>query len=126
MNDLIGLQYSWSSKYGDGTGAINCALLAAEVHKRLGYYDYTNEVIAILSKHTENNFPKRNIVKWLLDNGKRLKKPEPHAIVLMPGVHVGALGTLTDDASLLFISKQFGVILAKHCHPVGHFFKLHK
>ena len=44
-NDLIGLRRAWGALPGDSSGMIDCCLMATEVHKRLGYYDYTQDIM---------------------------------------------------------------------------------
>lgn len=126
MNDLIGLQRAWGAKPGDGSGTVDCCLLAAEVRKRLGYYDFTPDLDWIFERYTDETFPRRYMVKWLLENGIKLKEPEPHALVLMPGLNHGAMGTVLDNGNVLFISKANGVIIAPLPVGFGHYFRLNK
>ena len=126
MNDLIGLRRAWSAKPGDGSGTADCCLLAAEVRKRLGYYDFTPDLGWIFERYTDETFPRRYMAKWLLQNGTKLKEPEPHALVLMPGENHGAMGTVLDNGNVLFISKANGVIIAPLPVGFGHYFRLNK
>ena len=125
MNDLIGLRRAWAAKPGDGSGTVDCCLLAAEVHKRLGYHDYTPDFAWVFEKYTDDTFPRRYMAKWLLQNGTRLTTPEPHAVVLLPGSHGGALGTVMEDGNVLFISES-GVVRAPLPPDLGHYFRLNK
>jgi hypothetical protein len=126
LNDLIGLTRAWGAKPGDGSGTVDCCLLAAEVRKRLGYYDFTPDLDWIFERYTDETFPRRYMVKWLLENGIKLKEPEPHALVLMPGLNHGAMGTVLDGGNVLFISKSNGVIIAPLPVGCGHYFRLNK
>lgn len=126
MNDLIGLQRAWAAYPGDGSGTVDCCLLAAEVHKRLGYYDYTSELKWIFDKYTDESLPKQFIAKWLLKNGVRLKQPRPHSVVLLPSGGIGALGTVMDDGQTLFIAETTGVVLASLPDTIGYHFWLNK
>lgn len=126
MNDLIGLKRAWGAYPGDGSGTVDCCLLAAEVHKRLGYFDYTGQLREYFDFYTDETFPRVLIAKWLLRNADRLRSPEPHAVVLLPGNQGGAMGTVMDDGRVLFISPDAGVVLAPLPHDLGHYFRLRK
>lgn len=126
MNDLIGLKRAWAARPGDGSGTVDCCLLAAEVRKRLGYYDYTPDLAWIFDKYTDETFPRRYMMKWLLQNGIRLEGPEPHAVVLLPGEKGGAMGTVMSDGNVLFITEKSGVVLAPIQPGIGHYFRLNK
>jgi hypothetical protein len=128
FNDLIGLKRAWAARPGDGSGTVDCCLLAAEVHKRLGYYDYTDDLLAIIEEnnYTDETFPRRRMAEWLLENGVRLRSPEPHAVVLMPGNDGGAMGTVLDDGQTLYITGSAGVVRAPLPFDHGHHFRLNK
>jgi hypothetical protein len=126
MNDLIGLTRAWGAKPGDGSSTVDCCLLAAEVRKRLGYYDFTPDLAWIFERYTDETFPRRYMAKWLLQHGTKLKGPEPHALVLMPGSSHGAMGTVMDDGNVLYISQSTGVVIAPLPPGFGHYFRLNK
>lgn len=126
MNDLIGLKRAWAAKPGDGSGTVDCCLLAAEVRRRLGYHDYTPELAWIFETYTDETFPRRMMAKWLLQHGTRLPGPERHAVVLLPGSAGGAMGTVMDDGNVLFIAERAGVVLAPIPVGTGHYFRLNK
>ena len=126
MNDLLGLKRAWGAYPGDGSGTVDCCLLALEVHKRLGYHDYTPEVAWILEQYTDDTLPKNFIAKWLLQNGTRLYKQEPHALALLPSHGVGAVGTVLDDGTMLFIGPGGSVIRTTVPHDFGWYFRLNK
>lgn len=126
MNDLIGLKRAWGAYPGDGSGTVDCCLLLAEVRRRLGYYDHTPDFAQYFAQYTDATFPRRLMLKWLLTNGVRLKEPEPHAVVLLPGSKGGAMGTVLDDGNVLFITEKSGVVIAPIPAGTGHYFRLHK
>lgn len=126
MNDLIGLKRAWGARIGDGSGTVDCCLLAAEVRKRLGYYDYTPDLAWIFERYTDETFPLSMMAKWLLQNGTRIKQPERHAVVLLPGKNLGAMGTVLDNGDVLYISMSAGVVIAPLPPDFGHYFRLHK
>lgn len=126
MNDLIGLRRAWAARPGDGSGTVDCCLLAAEVHKRLGYHDYTPDFAWVFERYNDTTFPRRYMAKWLLGNGVRLDVPEPHAVVLLPGSRGGAMGTVLDDGKVLYISEDSGVVRVALPSDIGYYFRLNK
>lgn len=126
MNDLIGLKRAWGAYPGDGSGTVDCCLLFAEVRRRLGYYDHTPDFAWYFEQYTDETFPRRIMMKWLLQNGTRLNAPEPHAVVLLPGSKGGAMGTVLSDGNVLFITEKLGVVIAPIPSGIGHYFRLHK
>jgi hypothetical protein len=126
FNDLIGLKRAWAAKPGDGSGTVDCCLLAAEVHRRLGYHDYAPDFAWVFERFTDETFPRVFMVRWLLENGKRLKDPQPHAVVLLPGPSGGAMGTVMEDGQVLFINETAGVVIAPVPATIGHYFRLNK
>lgn len=125
-NEFIGLTRAWGALPGDGSGEVDCCALAAEMHKRLGYYDYGPELQEIFAKYDDNSLPPLFIARWLLKNGKRLKKPEPHAVVLLPSEGVGALGTVLEDETVLFIGPGGRVVRTALSLIDGWYFRLNK
>lgn len=125
-NEFIGLTRAWGALPGDGSGQVDCCALAAEVHRRLGYYDYGPELREIFAQYNDDSLPPLFIAKWLLRNGKRLQKPEPHAVVLLPSEGVGALGTVLDDSTVLFIGPGGRVVRAALSLIDGWYFRLNK
>lgn len=126
FNDLIGLKRAWAAAPGDGSGTVDCCLLAAEVHRRLGYYDYTPDFAWVFEQFTDASFPRVFMVRWLLENGTRLRTPQPHAVVLLPGSSGGAMGTVMEDGQVLFINETAGVVIAPVPATIGHYFRLNK
>lgn len=125
-NEFIGLTRAWGALPGDGSGQVDCCALAAEVHKRLGYWDYGPELRQLFTEFDDDTLPPKFIAKWLLKNGKRLTAPEPHAVVLLPSPGVGALGTVMEDMTVLFIGPGGRVIRAALPANDGWYFRLNK
>ena len=125
-NDLIGLKRAWGAYPNDGSGTVDCCLLAAEVHKRLGYWDYTDELRTYFRTFTDDTLPKSFIARWLVQHAERLTAPEPHAVVLLPSDETGAVGTVLDDGRILCITKGSGVALTQLAPNVGWYFRLHR
>lgn len=115
VNDLIGLSYGWGHRPDDGSGKTDCFQLACEVHRRMGFGDYSPQYDWVYTEYTDNTFPRRRMARWMLENGERRKTPVSGAVVLLP-VEVGAaLGTYIDDTDVLFIGPGNHVIRA----PLG-------
>jgi hypothetical protein len=125
-NDLIGLRRAWGAAPGDNSGMIDCCLMATEVHRRLGYYDYTQDIMQYFEQYTDETFPPSIIPRWLLKNAQRLKAPEDHAVALMRGNGMGALGTVLDDKRMIYISGGSGVVVGPIIFGATHFFRLNK
>lgn len=125
-NEFIGLQRAWGALPGDGSGQVDCCALAAEVHKRLGYWDYGPELRELFKLYDDETLPPYFIARWLCRNGQRIKEPEPHAVVLLPSPGVGALGTVMEDKTVLFIGPGGRVIRAEIPTDSGWYFRLNK
>lgn len=125
VNDLIGLQREWAALPGNPNGTVDCCLLAAEVHKRLGYFDYTPELLHIFARYTDQTWPKSIIPRWLLKNATPLKEQRPHAVVLLQGQNGGAMGTVLDIDDILYISP-YGVTRGRIPPSGGRYFWLNK
>ena len=124
-NDLIGLRYRWGASPWANTGFTDCFQLACEVHRRLGFSDYTSKFDWVYELYDEATFPKGLLVRWLLQNGQRLKAPRPGAVALLPATVGSALGTIVEDGAL-FLSPGGTVIKAPLPAEVGHFFWMHE
>jgi hypothetical protein len=124
-NDLIGLRYRWGGAPWDNSGTTDCFQLACEVHKRRGFADYTDKFDWVYELFDEATFPKGLLGRWLLQNGKRLQKPLPGAVALLPAAVGSALGTIVEDGAL-FLSPGGTVIKAPLPDGVGHFFWMHE
>jgi hypothetical protein len=53
FNDLIGLPYQWGA--APWSGKTDCFQLACEVHKRLGFADYSNQFEWVYELYDESN-----------------------------------------------------------------------
>ena len=124
-NDLIGLRYCWGASPCSNSGFTDCFQLASEVHRRLGFGDYTRKFDWVYELYDETTFPKGLLVRWLLQNGQRLKEPRPGAVALLPATVGSALGTIVEEGAL-FLSPGGTVIKAPLPADVGHFFWMHE
>ena len=122
FNDLIGLEHGWGGNPGDGSGKADCFLLACEVHKRLGYHDYREDFGWVFEQYTEQTFPFRWIIKWLNENGERLKEPKPHAVVLLKSELGAALGTVMSNGEVLFLAPSRLVVRSNIPDNAGYYF----
>jgi hypothetical protein len=121
FNDLIGAAYEWGASPSSNKGKTDCFQLACEVHRRLGFSDYSTKFDWVYETYNEQTFPKGLLVRWMLQNGKRLKEPVVGAVALLPANVGSALGTWVDNG-LLFISAKGKVILAPTVNSASHFF----
>lgn len=119
FNDLIGLPYQWGA--APWTGKTDCFQLACEVHNRLGHGDYAKRFDWVYDLYDEHTFPKGLLVRWLLENGKRIKDARPGAVALLPASIGSALSTIVEDGAL-FLSPAGMVVKAPLPAGVGHFF----
>jgi hypothetical protein len=78
FNDLIGLPYQWGA--APWSGKTDCFQLACEVHKRLGFADYSNQFEWVYELFDESTFAKPLLARWMIENGTRLKQPTPGAV----------------------------------------------
>lgn len=125
MNDLIFLRYGWGHRPGDGSGLTDCFQLTCEARRRLGLTDYADRFEWVYDRYTEATLPRSSIARWLLENGQRLDGPEVGAVVLLPGHHAGALGTVTDQG-VIFLSPGQNVVHVPIPAGTGHFFWMHR
>lgn len=125
FNDLIGISYEWGASPCSNTGKTDCFQLACEAHRRMGFGDYSTKFDWVYEAYDEQNFPKGLLVRWMLQNGKRLTEPVIGAVTLLPANVGSALGTVVDDG-LLFLSPRGKVILAPSINGAGHYFWMNK
>lgn len=125
FNDLIGASYEWGASPCGNSGKTDCFQLACEAHRRLGFGDYSEKFDWVYEIYDEQTFPKGLLVRWMLQNGKRLKEPMVGSVALLPANVGSALGTLVEDG-LLFISPRQKVILAPAMNCTGHYFWMHQ
>lgn len=125
FNDLIGAAYEWGASPCSNSGKTDCFQLACEAHRRMGFDDYSTMFDWVYAAYDEHNFPKGLLVRWMLQNGKRLAEPVVGAVALLPANVGSALGTVVDNG-LLFISPRGRVILAPTSNDAGHYFWMNK
>lgn len=121
-NDLIGLEYGWGHRPGDGSGKTDCFQLACEVHRRLGYGDYSPLFAWVYDKYTDETFNRTNLARWLLENGRRHRYAQLGSVVLLPAVIGAAMGTYLDCETVLFIGPTHNVVKAVLPPNTGHLF----
>ena len=96
------------------------------MHKRLGYHDYRQDFDWVFEKYTEQTFPFRWIVKWLNENGTRLDKPKPHAVMLLKSQLGAALATVMDNGEVLFLAPSRLVVRSKLPDDAGYYFWMNR
>lgn len=121
MNDLIGLSYGWGCKPGDGSNKTDCFQLFCEVRRRLGLRDYEKQFSWVYDKYTDTTFPRRRLVRWILERGTKLDRAVHGAAVLLPGAKGAALGTCVEGWTVFVASSQ-NVVQAPLPTGMGHFF----
>ena len=103
MNDLIGLQYQWGSRFSDGAGKTDCFQLVCEIRQRLGLSDYSQRFAWAYESYTAETLTPVRVARWLLQEGKRLKLPEHGAVALLADPTNPALGSVV-EGSIVFIA----------------------
>jgi hypothetical protein len=121
FNDLIGLSYRWAASPLDGSGFTDCFQLTCEARRRLKLADYGPRFAWVYEKYDENTFNRKLLLRWLLQNGRRLREPCAGAVALLPATTGFALGTILEDGAL-FLSPGGAVIRAPLPKNVGHYF----
>jgi hypothetical protein len=116
MNDLVLLRYGWGHSPGDGSGMTDCFQLCCEARRRLALRDFTETFAWVYDQWNEATFPRRNLLRWLLEHGHRLTGPRHGAVALLPSPGGMALGTCIENR-VLCIGPRQNVIQAPI--PVG-------
>jgi hypothetical protein len=111
MNDLVLLKYKWGHRPDDGSGFTDCFQLTCEVMRRMGFRDYSLSFQWVYDTYTEQTFPRRKIMRWLLENGTKIANSKPGAVALLPGDVGPVLGAAT-DSGVIFISPGRQVVHA--------------
>lgn len=119
-NDLIGLEYGWGHAPSDGNGKTDCFQLVCELRTRLDLSDYRQKFSWVYEQFDETTFPRRNIVRWLLEHGRRITA-QPGAVMLLPASAGAALGTVLTDG-VVYIGPSKTVIYAPIPAGIGHSF----
>ena len=125
MNDLIGLGYGWQHRPGDGSGLTDCFQLTCEVRARMGLTDYRDRFAWVYEQWDDATFPRRRIVRWLLEHGRRLQAPRPGAVALLPG-HAGAALATVVDKDLILLGPGQNVVRAMVPVGAAHYFWMDK
>ena len=119
MNDLIGLEYAWGHRPGDGSGKTDCFQLSCEVRRLLGMSSFAGAYQWVYDQYTEDSLPNRRLVRFLFESGKRIAIPAPGAMALFPGERA-ALGTVT-DYGIMFIAPGGRVVHAPSFNAAYYF-----
>lgn len=120
FNDLIGLEYAWGHSPKDGRGKTDCFQLVCELRSRLQLSDYASRFAWVYETFDERSFPRRNIVRWLLEHGSRIT-PKPGAVMLLPASAGAALGTVL-TGGVMYIGPSKTVIYSPIPAGIGHSF----
>lgn len=91
----------------------------------MGYADYAERFEWVYELYDESTFPKSLLVRWMLQNGSRLRQSTIGAVVLLPAAVGSALGTIVEDGAL-FLSPNGAVIRAPLPGGIGHYFWMNK
>jgi len=121
-NDLIGLEYGWGNKPGDGSGRTDCFQLVCEMQRRLGLPDYSAKFAWVYDRFTDETFNRRSIVRWLFENGNRQHQALAGSVVALPASNTTALGTYLEDGSVLFIGAGRNVVRTTVPNLTGRLF----
>lgn len=121
-NDLIGLEYGWGHAPGDGSGKTDCFQLACEIHKRLGFGDYTAKFQWVYDEYDDKTFPRSKIARWMLANGTRLAAPTPGAVMLLPVQTGAAMASYLEDGTTIYIGPMQTVLRIALPATTGHLF----
>lgn len=121
-NDLIGLEYGWGNKPGDGSNRTDCFQLVCEVQRRLGLRDYSSDYEWVYQQYTDETFNRRSILRWLFQRGLREPYGRTGSIVVVPSVGTTALGTFLEDGTVIFIGAARNVIRTALPNLTGRFF----
>jgi hypothetical protein len=121
MNDLIGLTYGWGHAPGDGSGKTDCFQLTCEARRRMGLSDYADKFAWVYDSYNDATFPRRLVIRWLIENGRRIDRPAIGAVALFPGFAGAALGAVTDHG-MLFLNGRQNVVHAPVPVGIGHYF----
>jgi hypothetical protein len=121
MNDLIGLAYGWGCRPNDGSGKTDCFQLTCEARRRMGLSDYADKFAWVYDRYDDATFPRRLVLRWLLENGNRITQPRAGAVALLPGFAGAALGAVTDHG-VLFLGGRQNVVHTPVPAGAGHYF----
>ena len=120
MNDLIGLQYGWGHKPGDGSGMTDCFQLSCAARRHLGLRDHSDMYAWVYGQYDEATFTVQRLVRFLLTSGTRTNDPKPGDVLLMPNSK-RALGTVTSHGIIYIGMGQQVVHLPALALPAYYF-----
>lgn len=107
FNDLIGLQYDWSSSPSDGNGKTNCFAMCMEARKRLGLTDFRDQFSELYKNTSQGEISVRQILRLLRRYCHVIYDPRPGAIFCLPSRGNGiAMVVIIDDQDCLMLSPD--------------------
>lgn len=121
MNDLIALEYGWGHSPTDGSGKTDCFQLVCEIRRRMGLPDYADRFAWVYDEYEDATFPRRKVLRWLLQYGTKLETARSGAVALLPGTAGAALGAVTDTGTV-FIGPGGRVVQAQLPAFMAHYF----
>jgi hypothetical protein len=121
MNDLIALEYGWGYRPADGSGKTDCFQLVCEIRRRMGLTDYADRFAWVYDEYEDATFPRRKVLRWLLQYGTKLETARPGAVALLPGTAGAALGAVTDTGTV-FIGPGGRVVQVQLPASLAHYF----
>ena len=121
MNDLIGLEYCWGAHPRDGRNKTDCFQLVCEIRSRLGLSDYSENYAWAYWLYGPDTLKPRNMARWVLKEGKRLKMPTVGAVALLKEQNNAALGTVTDQG-LICIAPGGRVVCVPTARVSAYYF----
>jgi len=121
MNDLIGLEYRWGAKPGDGSRQTDCFQLACEIRRRMGLSDLSEEFAWTYEQYSAETLKRSRLARWLLQRGERIKMARHGAMALIAKSNNAALGTVVGQR-LVFIAPGGRVISAPTSRVLTHCF----
>lgn len=111
FNDLIGLQYDWSSSPSDNNGKTNCFAMCMEARKRLGLKDFRSQFSELYKNTSHGEISVRQIIGLLKKHGQIIRHARPGAIFCLPSSSGGiAMAVVLDDQDCLVLSPGKSVI----------------
>ena len=123
MNSLIGLEYGWGHRPGDGSGKTDCFQLSCAVRELLGMFSFAGNYQWVYDEYNEYSLPNRRLVRFLLESGRRIATPIVGAMALFPGERA-ALGTVT-DYGIMFIAPG-GRVAHAPVFNAAYYFEMNK
>lgn len=110
FNDLTLLTYRWGASPEDGSGCTDCFQLVCEVRRRLGLTDWAPRFAWVYDQFTYETLRPRQLIRWVMTHGQKVASPEPGDITPIGGLTTAALGVITPNQGLIYISPGYRVV----------------